>query len=53
MMNRKPNSELTDKENPEWTAADFKHARPAGEVPTKLVDKEAAERLLKPRAKGL
>jgi uncharacterized protein (DUF4415 family) len=29
---RKVNPELIDDENPEWTAADFKRARPAGEV---------------------
>lgn len=46
---RKPNPELIDEENPEWTAADFRCARLAREVIPKLVGKEAVERLLKPR----
>jgi len=29
---KKPNPELIDHDNPEWTEADFKRARPAGEV---------------------
>jgi len=48
-MKRKPNPELIDHENPEWTAADFKRARPAAEVLPRLIGKQAAERLLKPR----
>lgn len=51
MKKRKPNPELIDEENPEWTAADFKRARPAREVLPKLVGKETAERLLKPRGR--
>ncbi|MGQ0658985.1 MAG: BrnA antitoxin family protein [Chromatiales bacterium] len=43
--------ELIDKENPEWTAADFKRARPASEVLPKLIGKKAAVRLLKPRGR--
>jgi uncharacterized protein (DUF4415 family) len=46
-MKRKPNPELIDDENPEWTAADFKRARPASEVLPKLIGKKAAARLLK------
>ena len=34
---RKPNPFLTDDENPEWTAADFRRARPAREVLPNLV----------------
>ena len=48
-MKRKPNPELIDHENPEWTAADFRRARPAAEVLPRLIGKQAAERLLKPR----
>lgn len=51
MKKRKPNPELIDEENPEWTATDFKRARPAREVLPKLVGKEAAERLLKSRGR--
>ncbi|VCU71239.1 hypothetical protein PIGHUM_03320 [Pigmentiphaga humi] len=29
---KRPNPELIDAENPEWSAADFKRARPASEV---------------------
>jgi uncharacterized protein (DUF4415 family) len=32
MSTRKPTPELTDLENPEWTAEDFRKARPAREV---------------------
>ena len=42
MKKRKPNPELIDRENPEWTAADFKRARPATEVLPKLIGKQAA-----------
>jgi hypothetical protein len=31
-MSKKPNPELIDDENPEWTAADVANARPASEV---------------------
>jgi len=40
MSKRKPNPERIDTENPEWTAADFKKARPAREaLPTALLHK--------------
>jgi len=29
---KKPNPELTDEDNPEWTQEDFAHARPAREI---------------------
>jgi uncharacterized protein (DUF4415 family) len=51
MKTHKPNPELIDEENPEWTAADFKRAKPAREVLPKLFSKEVAERLLKPRGR--
>ena len=31
-MNKKPNPNLIDDDNPEWTEADFKRARPASEI---------------------
>ncbi len=31
-MRKRPNPFLIDDDNPEWTAEDFKHARPAREV---------------------
>jgi uncharacterized DUF497 family protein len=40
MSKRKPNPEMTDTENPEWTAVDFEKARPALEVlPASLLHK--------------
>jgi uncharacterized protein (DUF4415 family) len=51
MKKSKPSPKRIDEENPEWTAADFKRARPAAKVPPKLVGKPAAERLLKPRGR--
>lgn len=50
-MKRKPNPELIDRDNSEWTDADFKRARPAAEVLPKLIGKKAAERLLKSRGR--
>ncbi len=51
MKKRKPNPELIDDENPEWTVADFKRARPAAEVLPQLIGKEATARLLRPRGR--
>ena len=48
-MPRKPNPELIDDENPEWTAADFARARPAAEVLREQFGAEAAAQLLKPK----
>lgn len=31
-MSKKPNPTKTDRDNPEWTRADFRRARPAAEV---------------------
>jgi uncharacterized protein (DUF4415 family) len=40
MAKRKVNPELIDKDNPEWTAADFARARPGSEVlPASLLKK--------------
>lgn len=48
-MGRKPNPELIDDENPEWTEEDFARARPASEVLPELLGAEAAAELLKPK----
>ncbi len=34
---KKPNPELTDRDNPEWTEDDFARARPAQEIHPELV----------------
>ncbi len=40
MSKRRPNPEMIDTENPEWTANDFKKARSAGEaLPPSLLHK--------------
>lgn len=46
MATTKPNPYLIDDENPEWTADDFKNARPAGEVLHEVFSKTEAEKLL-------
>jgi uncharacterized protein (DUF4415 family) len=48
-MRRKPNPELIDDENPEWTDADFARARPAPEVLREQFGAEAVAHLLRPR----
>jgi uncharacterized protein (DUF4415 family) len=48
---RKPDPTLTDRNNPEWSKADFARARPASEVLPKILPKDVAERLLKPRGR--
>lgn len=50
-MKRKSNPELIDKENPEWTAEDFQHARPAAEVLPELVGPQFAAEMLKSRGR--
>jgi len=47
-MPRKPNPELVDDENPEWTEADFARMRPAAEVLREQFG-AGAEHLLKPK----
>lgn len=49
-MPRKPNPELVDDENPQWTEADFARARPAAEVLREQFGARV-ERLLKPKRK--
>lgn len=41
----------TTSENPQWTEADFKRARPAREVLPKLFGPKAAVEMLKPRGR--
>jgi uncharacterized protein (DUF4415 family) len=50
-MNKKPNSELLDDENPEWTADDFAKARPAREVLPQIFGEKVAKEMLKPRGR--
>jgi len=46
-MPKRPNPELIDDENPEWTDADFSRARPAAEVLPELfgAKRQASEAL--------
>jgi uncharacterized protein (DUF4415 family) len=50
-MGKKPNPELIDDENPEWTAADFAQARPASEVLPQIFGAKLAQEMLKPRGR--
>jgi uncharacterized protein (DUF4415 family) len=50
-MSKKPNPELIDDENPEWTAADFAKARPASEVLPQIFGAKVAQEMLKPRGR--
>lgn len=43
-MNRQPNAELTDSENPEWTEAMFAAARPAAEVLPQLAGRRGRQK---------
>jgi len=49
VMHSKPDPELIDDENPEWTDDDFTRARPAREVLPEIFGAEIAARMLKPR----
>ena len=48
---QRPDPELIDDENPEWTEETFRRARPAPEVLPELIGAEAAAELLKPRGR--
>lgn len=50
-MSKKPNPELLDDENPEWTAEDFAKARPASEVLPHIFGEKIAKKMLKPRGR--
>lgn len=43
MKRKKPNPELTDKINPEWTEEMFQQARPAIDVFSEIMGEKAAE----------
>ncbi|HIJ22960.1 MAG: BrnA antitoxin family protein [Gammaproteobacteria bacterium] len=45
-MNRQPNPELIDDDNPEWTEADFANAKPAAELLPDILGKEVADEVL-------
>lgn len=51
MNTKKPNPELIDDENPEWTAADFANAKPAREVLSSIFSPATTEALLRPRGR--
>lgn len=50
-MSKKPNPELIDDENPEWTAEDFAKARPASEALPQIFGAKVAQEMLKPRGR--
>ena len=50
-MNKNPNPELLDDENPEWTVENFKKARPASEVLPQIFGAKVAKEMLKPRGR--
>jgi uncharacterized protein (DUF4415 family) len=50
-MNIKPNAELVDDENPEWTAQDFVNAKPASEILGSIFSAATVSELLKPRGR--
>jgi uncharacterized protein (DUF4415 family) len=50
-MPKRPNPELIDDDNPEWTNADFACARPAADVLPELFGDAAARVMLKPRGR--
>ena len=50
-MPKRPNPELIDDENPEWTDSMLARARPAAEVLPELFGANAAQEMLKPRGR--
>lgn len=50
-MSRKPNPELIDDDNPEWTQEDFARARPASEVLPEVFGSKMAAEMLRPRGR--
>ena len=54
-MPRKPKKRAarTDPDNPFWTEADFRRARPASEVLPKIFGKAMAKRMLRPRGRPI
>ncbi len=51
MSKRKISADTPDADNPEWTDADFAHARPAREVLPQVFSKARAQALLVPRGR--
>ena len=50
-MKRKPNPQLIDEENPEWTEEEFQRARPAVEVLPEIVGPQFAAEMVKSRGR--
>ena len=50
-MPKKPNPELTDEVNPEWTRERVSTAKPANEVLPQIFGTAAAEQMLRPRGR--
>ncbi|MGQ0711256.1 MAG: BrnA antitoxin family protein [Rhodoferax sp.] len=50
-MSKKPNPELLDDVNPEWTAEDFARARPASDVLPQIFGEKVAKEMLRPRGR--
>lgn len=50
-MAKRPNPELLDNDNPEWTAKEVASARPAKDVLPELFGAQAAKAMLKPRGR--
>ena len=50
-MSKKPNPELIDEENPEWTAKQIAKARPASQVLPQIFSAQIAQEMLKPRGR--
>jgi uncharacterized protein (DUF4415 family) len=50
-MKRKAKRAVEDPENPEWTAEDFRTARPAREVLPEIFGEAMARRLLRPKGR--
>jgi uncharacterized protein (DUF4415 family) len=50
-MAKRPNPELLDNDNPEWTATDIARARPARDVLPELFGAQTAKTMLKPRGR--
>ncbi len=50
-MAKRPNPEMLDDDNPEWTAKDVARARPARDVLPELFSAQVAKVMLKPRGR--
>ena len=49
MATNKINPTLIDEENPEWTATDFKNAKPASQVLREIFPEQVAKKMLTPK----